>query len=358
MGKGKSLLLAGLLALALLVLAGCAARSAKDGAATGETGNPGGGEVNLYTDRHYDTDEKLFQLFTQQTGIKVNVVKGESDEIIERLAREGGDSKADLLLVADAGRLYRAKEKGLLQPVNSPVLEQSIPEKLRDRDKQWYGLTVRARVLVYSKERVQPGQLSTYEDLTGPQWRGKILVRSAGNIYNQSLLASLIAINGEEAAQKWAQGIVANLARPPKGNDRDQVKAIAAGEGDVAIVNTYYIGKMLHSSDPAEVQAARKVGVFFPNQQTSGTHINVSGIGLTAAAKNKENAVKLMEFLAGQQAQEQFAQANFEYPANPAVQPAPLLKSWGDFKAQQINLTVLGENNAKAVRIFDAVGWK
>lgn len=316
------------------------------------------GVVNLYTDRHYDTDEELFQLFTKETGVKVNVVKGKSDELIERLVREGKDTKADLLITADAGRLHRAKAKELLQPVNSEALANSIPANLRDPDNQWFGLTVRARVIVYPKDRIKPAELSTYEDLTGPKWQGKILVRSSTNIYNQSLLASFIALNGEEKAKEWAAGMVDNMARQPKGNDRDQVKAVVVGEGDIAITNTYYIGKMLNSSDPEEVKVAKKVGVFFPNQDTTGTHINVSGVGLTKHAKNQENAIKLMEFLVGEKAQKQFAQANYEYPVNPNVEPSELLKSWGDFKPQDINLSLLGEYNRKAVEIFDQVGWK
>lgn len=218
--------------------------------------------VNLYTDRHYDTDEELFKLFTEETGIEVNVVKGKSDELIERLAREGADTQADLLITADAGRLHRAKEKGLLQPVFSEILFKNIPENLRDKENYWFGLTVRGRVIVYSKDKVNPTELSTYEDLTSPKWKGKILVRSSSNIYNQSLLASFIAINGEEKAREWAKGIVENMAREPKGNDRDQAKAVVAGIGDIAIMNTYYIGKMLNSSNPEEVEVAKKLEYF------------------------------------------------------------------------------------------------
>jgi len=314
--------------------------------------------VNLYTDRHYDTDEKLYELFTEETGIKVNVVKGKSDELIERLAREGKDTEADLLITADAGRLHRAKTKDLLQPVTSNTLTNNIPTNLRDKDNEWFGLTVRGRIIVYSKDRVDPSELSTYEDLVNSKWKGKILVRSSSNIYNQSLLASFIAIDGEEKAKQWAKGIVENMARNPQGNDRAQATAVVAGEGDIAIMNTYYIGKMLNSSNPEEVKVAKNVGIFFPNQDTTGTHINVSGVGLTKYAKNKENAIKFMEFLSSPKAQEQFAQANYEYPANPSVEPSDLLKSWGEFKPQNINLSKLGEFNQKAVEIFNEVGWK
>lgn len=329
------------------------------GCSTASTNSPvQAGVVNVYSDRHYETDNQLLEEFTEETGIKVNLIQGKSDELIERLAREGEDSQADLLITADAGRLHRAKEQGLLQAAESETLDQNIPENLRDKDKEWYGLTVRARVLVYAKDRVDPTRLSTYENLTDPKWNKKILVRGSDSFYNQSLLASFIAINGEEKAKTWAQGIVDNMARTPKGSDRDQAKAVVAGEGDIAIMNTYYYGLLLNSSDPEEVKVAQQLGVFFPNQDTTGTHINVSGAGLTKSARNKENAIKLMEFLSSEKAQKQFSEANFEYPANSAVEPSEILKSWGTFKAQDINLTELGMNNKKAVQIFDQVGWK
>lgn len=314
--------------------------------------------VNLYTDRHYDTDEELYNLFTEQTGIKVNVVKGKSDELIERLSMEGEDSEADLLITADAGRLHRAKTQDLLQEVSSEGLIANVPENLRDQENNWFGLTIRGRVIVYSKDRVDPLELSTYEDLTSEKWNGKVLIRSSSNIYNQSLLASFIAIHGEDKAKEWAQGIVKNMARDPQGNDRAQATAVVAGEGDIAIMNTYYIGKMLNSSDPEEVKVAENVGVFFPDQDGNGTHINVSGVGLTKYAKNKDNGIKLMEFLSSVEAQEQFAKANYEYPVNTEVQPSELLQSWGEFKPQDINLSLLGEYNSKAVEIFNEVGWK
>ncbi len=350
------------LILSILALAACGQSSKTNNA--GENSdqekalNQQSGEVNLYTDRHYDTDQELFDLFEEETGIKVNVVTGKSDELIERLAREDADTEADLLITADAGRLYRAKDEGLLQSVSSEVLEANVPENLRDKDEEWYALTVRGRVIVYSKDRVDPSELSTYDDLTSEKWNGKILVRASSNIYNQSLLASMIAINGEEAAKEWAAGVVNNMARDPQGNDRAQATAVVAGEGDLAIMNTYYIGKMLNSSDPEEVKVAENIGVFFPDQDGSGTHINVSGIGLTKHAKNNENAIKLMEFLTSEKAQKSFAEANYEYPVNPEVEASDLLKSWGEFKPQNIDLSLLGEYNTQAVKIFNEVGWK
>ncbi len=314
--------------------------------------------VNIYTDRHYDTDQELYDIFTKKTDIKVNVVKASADELINKLELEGEDTEADIFIVADAGRLFRAKDKGLLQAIENDVLENNIPNNLQDEDNNWFGLTVRARVLVYAKDRVDEEDLSTYEDLTNEKWQGKILVRSSENIYNQSLLASFIAISGEEAAKDWAQGLVNNMARTPEGSDRDQAKAVVAGIGDVAIMNTYYVGKLINSPDPEEVSVGEKVSVFFPNQDTTGTHINVSGAGVTKHSKNKDNAIKLLEYLSGEDAQSQYAEANYEYPANPNVEAADLLKLWGEFKTQDINLVKLGEFNQKAVEIFNQVNWK
>ncbi|KGX83212.1 Fe(3+) ABC transporter substrate-binding protein [Pontibacillus marinus] len=316
------------------------------------------GEINLYTGRHYETDQELYDTFTEKTGIKVNVIKGGDDELIARIKREGKASPADLLMTADAGRLHRAKSQDLLQEVSSDVLNTNIPSKLRDEDGQWFGLTKRARVIAYAKDRVNPEDIKTYMDLTKDQFQDKVLIRSSSNIYNQSLVASMIAIDGKEKAEKWAKGIVDNMAREPKGGDRDQAKAVAAGEGDVAVMNTYYLGKLLKSEDEEEVKVGKQLGVIFPNQDSTGTHVNVSGIGVTASSKNKENAVKFIEFLTTKEAQKQFAEANYEYPVNPEVQPSELLQSWGDFKEQDINLSVLGENNKDAVKVMNKVGWK
>ncbi len=285
-------------------------------------------ELNLYTSRHYDIDDELYKQFEEETGIKVNVIEGSADELIERMKREG-EQTADLFYTSDAGRLHRAKEEGLLQSVESDTLNKNIPEKLRDKDQEWYGLTKRARVIVYHKDRVDPSELSTYEDLTNSKWEDRILIRSSENIYNQSLLASLIELNGREEAKAWAEGIVNNMARDPQGGDRDQAKGVAAGEGDIAVMNTYYLGGMLNSADEEEVKVAEQLGVFFPNQETTGTHVNVSGIAVTKHAQNKENAIKLIEFLSSEDVQKQFASANYEYPVNPNVEPADTLKQWG-----------------------------
>lgn len=315
-------------------------------------------EVNVYTHRHYPADQELFATFEEQTGIKVNVVNASADELIQKMQLEGSASPADVLITVDAGRLVRAKEKDLLQSVNSGVLDSIIPPKLRDGDNQWFALTKRARVIVYAKERIEPEQLSTYEDLASDTWKDKILIRSSSNIYNQSLMASLIANLGEEAAKNWAEKVVQNMARNPEGNDRDQVKAVVAGLGDLAVVNTYYVGRMINSDDPVEANAGKGVGIFFPNQEDRGTHVNISGAGVAKFAPNKEHAIRFIEFLAGEEAQAVFAEANYEYPVNGNVQPAALLQSWGDFKEDELLLSNLGTNNRSAVLIFDEVGWQ
>ncbi|MDN5216202.1 Fe(3+) ABC transporter substrate-binding protein [Fulvivirgaceae bacterium BMA12] len=315
--------------------------------------------VNVYTHRHYDVDKQLFADFTTETGIKVNVVNASADELIQKMELEGDKSPADVLITVDAGRLHRAKEKGLIKAVKSTVLEDNIPSKFRDPEGHWFGVTYRARVIVYAPDRVNETDLSTYESLIDDKWKGKLLIRSSSNIYNQSLMASLIAANGEDGAKAWAEGMVKNMAREPKGSDRDQVKAIASGIGDIAVVNTYYIGKLLNSKVEEEVTAGKAVKVFFPNQgEGRGTHINVSGAAVAKHAPNEANAVKFIEYLSGDKAQSVFAGANYEYPVKPGVKVAELLDSWGTFKSDAINLSVLGENNQAAVMLFDEVGWK
>lgn len=348
-----------ILAFLLLVLAACGSNDASEPATDDAPEEAAESkEVNLYTARHYDVDDELYKKFEEETGIKVNLIKGEADELLERIKREGDGTQADLFLTADAGRLFRAKEDELLQAVSSDLLDEQIPEKFQDTDQMWYGLTKRARVIVYNKETVTPEELSTYEALTEDEWNGRVLIRGSENIYNQSLLASFIEIDGEEQAKEWAAGLVKNFARDPEGGDRDQAKAIAAGVGDVAIMNSYYFGQMLNSEDPAEVEIAEGLGLFFPNQETTGTHVNISGAGVVKTSKNKENAVKLLEFLSAPEAQGTFAEANYEYPVNEEVEPSELLNSWGEFKEQDIPLSALGDNNAKAILLFNEVGWK
>ena len=315
-------------------------------------------QINIYSHRHYDSDKILFKKFTDQTGIKINVIKGSADQLIERLISEGGNSPADILFTVDAGRLHRAKVAGILQPIESKILRENIPPSMRDEDDYWFGLTVRARVLVYSKERVTPDQLSTYEDLANRKWRGKIAVRSSSNIYNQSLMASIIASNGSRKALSWAKSIRKNMARAPRGSDRDQARAVAAGLADVAIMNTYYLGILANSPDAKDREVFKKVSVFFPNQNDRGTHINISGAGITKSSKNKKDAIKFLEFLSGSDSQKTFGSVNYEYPIKIEANQSELLNSWGPFKYDKLNLSVLGANNAEAVKLFDKAGWE
>ena len=314
-------------------------------------------EITIYTHRHYDSDKTIFANFEKETGIKVNVVKANADELLQKLEAEGKQSPADVLLTIDAGRLVRAKQKNLLQTAQSEIINKSVPENLRDDENFWFSLTKRARIIVYDKNKVNPEDLSTYEDLTNPKWNGKVLIRSSSNIYNQSLLASIIANNGQDSAKQWAAGLVQNMARVPKGNDRDQVKAILAGEGEIGIINTHYLGKLINSKDSLEVEAGNSVGVFFLNQEDRGAHINVSGIGVAKYAPNKEYAIKFIEYLVSKDVQEIFAKANYEYPVNKEASASELLKSWGDFKEDNLPLSKLGELNKDAVIIFDEVAW-
>ena len=325
----------------------------------GETPNESN-EINLYSQRHYKVDENLYEAFENETGIKINVVKANADELIERLKNEGENSPADLFITVDAGKLQKAKDLDLLQKISSPIINQNIDVDLKDVNGYWIPITYRARILVYSKDRVKSDELSTYANLTDEKWRNKVLVRSSSNAYNQALLSSIVANNGVDAASKWARDLVKNFARDPKGNDRDQVKAIAAGQGDVAIVNSYYIGLLLSSENEEEIKAGNSVGVFFPNQgeDETGSHINVSGIGLIKNAPNKENAIKLMEFLTSESAQKIYTNTSYEYPANPNVEPNEIVKKWGSFKKDKLDLNQLGVFRNKAIEIFDKSGWK
>ena len=313
--------------------------------------------VNVYSGRHYQVDEQLFREFTRQTGIRVNLVKADTDQLINRLELEGENSPADMFITADAGRMVQAREKGLLQPMDMANIAQHVPSSLRDPDNFWTGFTKRARVLVYNPERVTPDELSTYEDLTSDKWEGRILVRSSQNHYNQTLMASIVAAHGREEALNWATKIVENMAQPPRGNDRDQVKAIAAGMGDIAIVNTYYMGLLLHSPNSEERNIGRQMKIFFPNQEDRGTHINISGAAITAHAPNRDNAQQLIDFLLGQSAQIAFAEENFEYPVNMNVEWTELLREWGEFKSDTLPLEKLGKHLHDGMIIFNQAGW-
>ena len=315
-------------------------------------------EVNIYSGRHYETDETLFDRFTTQTGIQINVVEGEADELQERIMAEGERTPADLLITVDAGRLWRAEEAGLFQPVKSEVLESSIPASLRQPDGLWFGLTQRARVLVYNPDKVKPSDLSTYEALVEPQWKGRVCVRSSNNIYNQSLLGSMVETLGVEATEAWARGLAANLARDPEGGDTDQIKAVAAGQCDVAIANHYYWARLAKSDKPEDKAVADKTEIFFPNQSDRGTHVNISGAGVLANAKNPEAAVKLLEYLVSPEAQKVFAEGNNEYPVVAGVEVDPAVAALGQAKFDQVNVAAYGRNNPEVVKIVDRVGWK
>jgi len=314
--------------------------------------------LNLYSARHYDTDNALYESFTKKTGIKVNLVEAKAEELIERIKSEGANSPADLIITVDAGNLSRAKEAGILQPVSSKVLETAVPASLRDPEGHWFGLSKRARVIVYNKDKVKPSDLSTYEALTDPKWKGRILVRSSNNVYNQSLVGSMLEVNGPQKTEEWARGVVANFARPPEGNDTAQIKAVAAGQGDIAIANSYYVARLLKSDKPEDKAIAQKIGVFFPNQNERGAHVNISGGGVVKTAPNKEGAIKFLEYMVSPEAQEIFAKSNYEYPVLEGAAVDPVVASLGQFKADATNAAAFGKNNPEALKIMDRAGWK
>jgi iron(III) transport system substrate-binding protein len=315
------------------------------------------GEVNIYSARHYPADEQLFARFTEETGIAVNQIKGTGSELMERIKLEGEQSPADLFVTVDAGNLWRAQDQGIYQSISSPELEKHIPANLREPSGLWFSFAKRARVFVYDTTKVKAEDLSTYEDLASEKWKGRVLIRSSNNIYNQSLVASIIHNDGAEKAQAWCNGIVANMARPPKGGDIDQINALVAGEGDIAVSNTYYFARLLSGDDDALKQKLASCKVFFPNQATRGTHVNVSGAGVAKYAPNKDNAIRFLEFMISPEAQAIFAGANFEYPVRDGAEQAAVIASWGDFKEDEINVVELGRNNAEAVKIMDRAGW-
>ncbi len=315
-------------------------------------------ELNLYNSRHYDTDEALYTNFTKATGIRINRIEDSEDKLMERMRAEGRNSPADVFITVDAGRIARATEMGLFQPIQSNVLNDSIPANFRDPQGNWYGFSKRVRVIVYNKDKVKPSELSTYEDLADPKWKGRVTIRSSTNVYNQSLTGSILAARGEAFTETWARGIAANLSRPPRGGDTDQIKAIAAGEGDVAIVNNYYYARLVRSTKADEKAVADKVGIFFPNQGDRGTHINISGAGVAANAPNKAAAIRFLEYLTTPEAQAIFAEGNNEFPIVKGAKLGPLLAQWGEFKEDRLNAATFGKNNAEALKIMDRAGWK
>ena len=313
--------------------------------------------LNLYSSRHYQTDEALYANFEKATGIKINRIEGPEDPLIERMKSEGVKSPADVLVTVDMGRLLKAQQLGLFQPVRSAVLEQKVPPELRAPDGTWFGFSVRARPIYYAKARVDAAQITDYESLADPKWKGKVCTRSGMHPYNLSLMSSMVAANGVEKAEAWARGVVANMARPPKGGDTDQIKAVAAGECDVALGNTYYFARMMRSDKPEDRTVVERVGVIFPNQGNRGAHINISGAGVAKYAPNRENAIKFLEYLTSPEAQNYFANGNNEYPVIGSADN-PQLKLMGAFKRDPLPMDMVGKNYAVAAQIFDRAGWK
>jgi iron(III) transport system substrate-binding protein len=317
------------------------------------------GEVNIYSARHYDNDDKLYDDFTKATGITVNRIEGNADEIIERLKAEGANSPADIVMLVDAGRLFQADQAALLKPVTSAVLDERLPAELRHPQGHWFGFATRARVFFYDKEKVtNPPQ--TYADLAKPEYKGQICMRSASNIYSLSLLASIIAHEGEEAAKTWAAGLKDNLAREPEGGDTDQIRAVASGQCAIAIANTYYFARALAEEVSALTPAdgRDRIAWVFPNQGDRGTHINISGAAVAANSANSENAVKFLEYLASAEAQQFFAAINYEYPAVPGAAMDSTVQGMGEYKSDALNLAALGEHQARAQEIYNELGWK
>lgn len=314
-------------------------------------------EVNLYSSRHYNTDNALYEGFTARTGIRVNLIEGNADELMARILNEGANSPADVFMTVDAGKLWQAKEEDIFAPVESAVLTERIPENLRHPEGYWFGYSKRARVIMYNRDRVNPAELSTYEALTDAKWRGQILTRTSTNIYSQSLLAAMIETKGAAATEAWAAGLVENFARRPEGNDTAQIQAAAAGLGSLAIANSYYLVRLGKSEDAADRAIFDKIGAFFPNQQGRGTHVNISGAGMVKTAPNRDAAVQFLEYLSSPEAQAFFAQGNNEYPAVPGTPIDPVLASLGTFKEDPVNVEAYGRNSAEAIRIADRVGW-
>lgn len=315
-------------------------------------------EVNLYSARHYDTDLELYDNFTEETGITVNLIEGGSDELIERINSEGVNSPADLLITVDAGRLWRAKEAGVLQPYDSEQLTEAVPQELRDRDGEWVGLSRRVRGIVYHTERVSPDELAGYWDLADDNWEGRVCIRSSNNIYNQSLVASLIETHGVAETEEWATNFVENFARDPQGGDTDQIRAVAAGVCDVAVVNHYYLARLMASEDQEDQEVANQVAMHFPSEENGGTHVNISGAGIAANAPNEENATRFLEYLVTEEAQRLYAIANNEFPIISGMDLPPVLEQFGTFESDAVNVTAYGENNPEAIRLMDRAGWR
>ena len=346
----KKLLLAALAGISIGLLGACAAGEGDKSAGA----VPITGEINIYSSRHYDTDLALYEDFTRTTGIKVNRIEAEADALIERIQAEGEFSPADLLITTDAGRLWRAEEAGILAPVESRVLAERIPAALRDPENRWFALTTRARIIIYNKAKGAPQGLATYADLAKPEFKGRICMRSSSSVYNIALLASMIAHEGEAKAAAWAKGVVANFARPPQGNDMSNIEAVAAGACDISLVNTYYLARF---DTPEKRKVLGSIGIIFPNQATTGTHVNMSGAGVVKTAPNRANALKFLEYLASDSAQKYLANGNNEYPAARGVAPTSAVEALGPFKADALPAAEIGRNQARAALLYNAARW-
>jgi len=317
-----------------------------------------GDHINIYSSRHYDTDLELYSRFTEETGIRINLIEGGSDELIERIKNEGINSPADIVITVDAGRLWRAKEANVLQPLANRLLEERIPPQLRDPDGYWFGLSQRVRGMIYNRERVSPEDLQGYMQLADEKWRGRICIRSSGNIYNQSLVASLIETWGVEETEHWARALVANFARSPQGGDTDQILAVAAGQCDIALANQYYLARLIVSDSESDRQVASRVHIYFPPAEWGGTHVNISGAGLAAHSPNRENAVRFLEYLTEPASQRLYIGGNHEYSAVEGAEISQVLKEFGPFDSDAVNVSVYGINNPVALRLMDRAGWR
>ena len=316
-------------------------------------------ELNLYSARHYQTDEMLYTNFTKATGIKVNRIEGKEDELFERIRREGSASPADVFLTVDAARLQIAEDAGLFAPVTSKAITSRIPAQFRDPDNNWFGYSYRARIIAYNRNKLKPADVQNFSDLATPKFKGMLCVRSGGHVYNRTLVAAMLNHQGEEKTEAWAHSLVANLARDPKGGDTDQLRAVAAGECDVAISNHYYYARLLASSKPEDQEVVKKVGVVFPDQKTTGTHVNISGGGMLKHAPNKAAAVKFLEYLTTDEAQAYFANGNNEYPVVQTVKlNNPQLDDLGKFKVDDLDAGILAKYTSQAQRLIDRAGWK
>ena len=315
------------------------------------------GELNIYSSRHYDTDEQLYSDFEEATGITINRIEGNADELIARMKAEGENSPADILITVDTSRLTRAKDAGVLQSIDSDVLESRVPAYLQDEDNQWFGFSQRSRIIFYDKDEVANPPL-TYLDLADPAYKGKVCIRSSKNTYNQTLLASIVTHHGTDAARSWAEGVVANMARDPQGGDTDQIRGLVSGECDISVANSYYFARSIRKDVKGVSENRDQIGWLFPSQNTEGAHMNLSGGGVAVHAPNKDNAVKFLEYLASDSAQAYFSAGNDEYPAVPGVGLAPSIAALGHFKPDDVNLSEVAKNLPEAQKIFNDAGWK